>query len=80
MNLPQWIKDDFKSKYDVVLAFYSRIYVAENSSSPDKFLYSELIEIIPLELKEEFKEKANSNKKINGTMSALLKEIDLEII
>lgn len=80
VSLPQWLRDDFKSEYDVGLAFYSKIFVLGNRSQEDKFLYSELIEIIPLEIKEAFLDKVNSKKDIYDNINSLLKEANIEII
>ncbi|MDU8886264.1 hypothetical protein RXV94_08835 [Yeosuana sp. MJ-SS3] len=57
VNLPNWLKDDFKSEYDQGIGFYSKIKVAEDHQIDNKILYSELIEIIPRELKNAFKDK-----------------------
>ena len=79
VNLPQGLMNDFKSEYNVWFAFYSKISVLNNKFSNDKFLYSELIEIIPLEIKETFIDQVNSKKTLPDNMNSLLKEADIEI-
>lgn len=78
VKLPNWLKEDFKSEYDNGLAFYSKISVSDEPSSIDEFLYSELIEVIPLELEGTFKNKIVRLKKIDKNVLSLLHSADIE--
>jgi len=74
VNLPEWLKEDFKSEYNEGLGFYSKIKVANHSKKENKILYSELIEIIPMELKYAFEDKIcpleNNNKRVMSLLNA----------
>ena len=71
--LPHWLKTDFRSKFENGLAFYSKIFVSDDSLGDKRFLYAELLEIIPKELEDAFVKRiipANSNQ--NEALSLML--------
>jgi len=76
VKIPMWIKEDFKSEHNIGIVFFSRISVLNNDTFS---LYSELIEVIPLELKDKFIDKINPLNKIDKTLSSLLNAAELEI-
>jgi hypothetical protein len=80
VKLPKWIKNDFKSNEDDGLAFYSRISIKHDQALNEKFLYSELIEVIPLELVHQFTSKAKPLSVIDDNLHFLLKSSNLEPI
>jgi len=79
VKLPNWLKEDFKSKCDSGLAFYSKISVFDDFSMINEFVYSELIEIIPLELEDAFKNRISPFKKIEENVLSLLHSADMEV-
>ena len=76
VKLPMWIKEDFKSEHGIGIAFYSKIFVLND----DRFsLYSEVIELIPLELKDKFIDKIRPANQVDKTFLSLLDAAELEI-
>ena len=80
MKLPNWLKEDFKTENTNGFVFYSKISVDNNTNSNSNFLYSELIEIIPLELKDKFSDRIKSLRGIDENLHFLLDAAELEII
>ena len=76
VKLPMWIKEDFKSEHDIGIVFYSKISVFIDNQFR---LYSELIEVIPIEFKDKFIDKIKPLIKIDKTLSSLLNAAELEI-
>jgi len=80
VKLPNWLKEDFKTEHTNGFTFYSKITVDNNNHSNSDFLYSELIEVIPLELKDKFSDKINPLNNIGDNLRYLLDAADLEIV
>ena len=80
VKLPNWLKEDFKTENTNGFVFYSKISVDNNTNSNSNFLYSELIEIIPLELKDKFSDRIKSLRGIDENLHYLLDAAELEII
>jgi len=79
IDLPEWLKEDFKSEYNEGLGFYSRIKVAEDFSLDNRILYSELIEIIPMELKHAFEDKIRPLENNNESVMSLLNAANIKV-
>lgn len=80
IKLPNWLKKDFKTEEDKCFGFFSKISVQTSPLSNNKFLYSELIEIIPPELTNVFIDKIKPLKEIDENLLSLIREADLEVI
>lgn len=80
VKLPLWLKNDFNTDYDFGVAFISNIWVKDESLDSQKFIFSEIIEIIPQELKKDFKYKVNPLDKINTKIKSLFKEANIDLI
>jgi hypothetical protein len=77
VKLPEWLKKDFNNQQNNGLAFFSKISIIIDSELGEKFLYSELIEIIPLDLEKLFVDKIEVTSKIDEKFMSLLKEAGL---
>ena len=80
VKLPKWLMEDFNTEQDSSFAIFSKISIYTNRLSNDKFLYSELIEIIPPELKDVFVDKTKSLYKIDENILSLFKAVDIKVI
>ena len=80
VKLPDWLKKDFKSLEDEGMAFVSNIWVKDEAALPSKFVFTEIIEIIPHELKKDFVYKTNPSQKINSKTLDLFKEANIDLI
>ena len=80
MTLPEWLRKDFKSTSDLGMAFFSNIWVKDESFKSGKFVFAEIIEIIPEEIKSSFKYKIKPIEKINSKVLDLFKEADIDVI
>jgi hypothetical protein len=79
VKTPSWLKKDFNSDEDLSLGFISNICVTDSVTN-EKFLFSEIIEIIPLELMIHYKHKIRPLEKISSDVMSLLKEAKIELI
>lgn len=79
VKLPDWLKNDFKTDDDFGIAFLSHIWVKDEALKPPKFIFAEIIEIIPQELKHDFKYKINPLQKVNSKISDLFKEANIDL-
>ena len=52
VKLPEWLKTDFNTSKASSLVFYSKIFIGSDSETDGKFLYSEIIEVVPPELRK----------------------------
>jgi hypothetical protein len=77
VKLPDWLKKDFNEEQNNGLAFFSRIFVRDDSMLEGKFLYSELIEIIPQDLEFLFNDKTEPLSQIDNNLILLLNEAGL---
>jgi hypothetical protein len=77
VKLPEWLKKDFNNQQNNGLAFFSKISIIIDSELGENFLYSELIEIIPLDLEKLFVDKIKAASKIDEKFMSLLKEAGL---
>ena len=77
VKLPEWLKKDFNNQHDIGLAFFSKIFVSDDSILEGKFLYSELIEIIPQDLEPLFNDETESLLQIDNNLILLLNEAGL---
>jgi hypothetical protein len=80
LKLPEWLKNDFKTDNDLGIAFISNIWVKDSSLEPQKFIFSEIIEIIPEDLKSDFKYKINPLEKIDSQVKSLFEEANINLI
>lgn len=80
VKLPKWIMKDFNTEQDSSIAIFSRISIYTNRLSNDKFLYLELLEIIPPELKDVFIDKVKPLNTISENILSLFKVVDIEVI
>ena len=78
--LPLWAKKEFKTQNDLSLVIYSKILVQGSAQLPAKFVYAELIEIIPPGLTHEFKNKIKPINNIDDDLHRLVNAVDLSII
>ncbi|HKK11386.1 MAG TPA: hypothetical protein VJ945_01035, partial [Flavobacteriaceae bacterium] len=51
VKLPKWLKNDFNTDKDFTVGFMSNIWINDTSGKKSRFLFSEIVEIIPPELK-----------------------------
>jgi len=77
VKLPDWLKNDFNTKQNNGFALFSNVLVSDDSLLNNEFLYAELIEIIPLDLKDLFIDKTQSLSEIDEKFNSLLKEAGL---
>ena len=80
VTLPNWLMKEFKTQQDSSVVLYSRVSVCDDSLLNGNFIYSELIEIVPPELKDVFINKTKSITTIDENLLSLLKEVDLKEI
>ena len=80
VKLPQWLMEDFRTEQDLSLANFSKISIYIDRSSNNKFLYSELIEIIPPEVTEAFRDQIKPLDKISENLLSLFKAANIEVI
>ncbi len=80
IKLPNWLKQDFKSNHDFGIAFFSNIWVQDESVEVEKFVFAEVVEIIPEELKNDFKYKINPITNINSKIKSLFDQAKIELI
>lgn len=80
IKLPNWLKEDFNTEHDQGFGFLSKISVQSSSVSNNKFLYSEIIEIIHPELMEVFVDKIKPLKSIDENLLYLINKANLELI
>lgn len=78
--LPEWLRRDFKTTNVLGMAFFSKIWINDESLKSQKFVFAEIIEIIPEDIKNSFKYKIKPLQKINSSILELLKEANIEII
>jgi len=79
-KLPPWLKKDFDSSLDGGIVFYSKIWINTNSVLKDTFLYSELIEVAPLELSKKMTDKMQPLSEIEDSLLYLCEASGLTII
>ncbi|MBE9488753.1 MAG: hypothetical protein IMY67_00545 [Bacteroidetes bacterium] len=80
VTLPNWLMKEFKTQQDSSVVLYSRVLVSNDSLLNENFIYSELIEIVPPELKDVFINKTKSITRVDENLLSLLKEVDLKEI
>jgi hypothetical protein len=80
VKLPDWLKGHFKTTKDSGFGFVSHIWVNDDSVEPDRFIFSEIIEIIPPELKNEFIHNIKPINKVDLEFLEMLEEAKIEII
>lgn len=80
VKLPNWLKIDFKTNEDFGFGFISNIRVKDHTVEEDRFVFSEIIEIIPPELKNDFIHNIKPIVKIDSQTLSMLKEAKFEII
>jgi len=79
VKLPDWLKVHFKTSEDFGYGFISHIWVKDDSVVPDRFIFSEIIEIIPPELKNKFNQNIKPINKVDLEFLAMLEEAKIEI-
>jgi hypothetical protein len=79
VKLPDWLKNDFKTEHDLGIAFLSHIWVMDGALEEQEFIFAEIIEIIPQELKLDFKYKINPLQTIDSKISDLFKEANIDL-
>ncbi|MFC4723224.1 hypothetical protein ACFO5O_12885 [Geojedonia litorea] len=79
VKIPIWLQKGFKSTKDSSLGFVSQIWVNDSAVS-NSFLFSEIIEIIPAELKNNYKHKVKPIPKVEDSIMSLLNEAKIELI
>ena len=80
IKLPDWLKQDFKSEHDFGIAFFSNIWVKDDSDNVTKFVFAKVVEIIPEELKNDFKYKINPITSIDSEIKSLFEQAKIELI
>jgi len=80
IKLPDWLKKDFRSSHDIGIAFFSNIWVKDESVEIAKFVFAEVVEIIPQELQKDFKYKINPITHINAQIKNLFEQAKIELI
>jgi hypothetical protein len=80
VKLPDWLKDNFNTTEDFGYGFISHIWVKDNSAVPDRFIFSEIIEIIPPELKNKFNQHIKPINTVDLEFLEMLEEAKIEII
>jgi len=80
IKLPDWLKQDFKSEHDFGIAFFSNIWVKDDSVDVTKFVFAKVVEIIPEELKDDFKYKINPVTNIDSQIKNLFKQAEIELL
>jgi len=80
VKLPKWLKNDFNTDKDFTVGFMSNIWINDTSGKKSRFLFSEIVEIIPPELKNDFAHKIKplQNKALN--VMSLFDEAKIEMI
>ena len=71
---------DFKSEHDFGIAFFSNIWVKDDSVDVTKFVFAKVVEIIPEELKDDFKYKINPVTNIDSQIKNLFKQAEIELL
>lgn len=79
VKLPVWLKEDFKTEQNSSLANFSKISIYTDRKADDKFLYSELIEIVPPEFANVFGDKTKPLKKLSENVLSLFKAAKIEV-
>ena len=79
VELPEWLIKDFNTIHKHSKAFYSRILVNSNESNR-KYVYAELIEVIPFEIKDSFKNKVDTKLKVNTNIKTLMRAAELTLV
>ena len=77
VKLPDWLMKEFNTQQNSSVVQYSRIIVCDGSLLNENFIYSELIEIVPPELKDLFINKKKLITIVDENLLSLLKEVDL---
>lgn len=80
VKLPDWLKDHFKTTKDSGFGFVSHIWVNDDSVLPNRFVFSEIIEIIPPELKKDFSHNIKPLKKVDLEFLSMFNEAKIEMI
>lgn len=80
VKLPDWLKTDFNTNEDLSLGFISNIWVKDTSLETPKFLFSEIIEIIPPNLKNEFMHNVKPLQNSDLKILSLFKEVNINMI
>jgi hypothetical protein len=80
VKLPDWLKDHFKTTKDSGFGFVSHIWVNDDSTEPDRFVFSEIIEIIPPELKNEFIHNIKPLKNLDLEFLTMFEEAKIEML
>jgi hypothetical protein len=78
VEMPEWLKKEFKTKQKQTKAFLSKIKINQIGSE-EGTLYTELIEVIPPEYISEFNQKIKDIQPIDANWRTLAKEADLKI-
>lgn len=78
VKLPNWLMKEFNTQQNSSIVQYSRVTVCDDSLLNKNFIYSELIEILPPELKDIFTNKTKAITKVDENLLSLLKEVDLK--
>ncbi|RIA08513.1 hypothetical protein OE09_0327 [Flavobacteriaceae bacterium MAR_2010_72] len=79
VKIPKWLQEGFKSTEESTLGFVSQIWVNDDTINTS-FLFSEIIEIIPTELVDNYKHKVNPLQQVDNKIMSLLKEAKIELI
>ncbi|MGM5469430.1 hypothetical protein ACS386_04070 [Flavobacteriaceae bacterium LMO-SS05] len=80
VKLPDWLQADFKTHEALSFGFISNIWVKDESVAQNRFLFSEIIEIIPPELKKVFIHKIKPLQNTNKSIMSMLNEAKIEMI
>lgn len=80
VKLPEWLKDHFRTTKDSGFGFVSHIWVNDDSVEPKRFVFSEIIEIIPPELKKEFMHNIKPLKNVDLEFLDMFEKAKIEMI
>lgn len=80
VNLPDWLKENFKTLEDKSVGFISNVWIIDHDVSPNRFLFSEIIEIIPPELKNKYTDKIKPLHRVNESIHSLFIDANIHMI
>ncbi|HEX9827546.1 MAG TPA: hypothetical protein VGA80_13185 [Flavobacteriaceae bacterium] len=80
VKLPDWLKNDFNTTEEFSLGFLSYIWVNDASFETPKFLFCEIIEIIPPELKNEFMQNVKPLQNTDLKILSLFNDVNINMI
>ncbi len=79
IQLPLWLMKDFRTRETEGLAMFSTIHVEGATSKSEKFLYAEIIEIVPPYLVDTYRSKTLPLHEIDQNMLGLLEDAELMV-